>query len=116
MMQILARNYHIQWVGQWIIESLQSPEKPYLVEFMDLVNKGRLDQAMLNFWQIAPAYKYVHELQKAYLLKGNHPWAHINYYHWSVGRNGGLPRGSEHTSDNVAILYEVGRKGILDCY
>ncbi len=116
LVPILAKKYHIQWVSQWVVESLQSPEKPYLVEFMDLVNKDRLDQAVPVFWKMAPAYKYIHELQKSYLLRGSHPWAHINYYHWCVGGNGGLPRGSKQESDNAALLDAAGRKGILDCY
>jgi 4-hydroxy-tetrahydrodipicolinate synthase len=116
LVPMLARNYHVQWVGQWVVESLQSPEKPYLVEFMDLINKEQLDKAMTVYWQMAPAYKYVHELQKSYLLKGSHPWAHINYYHWCVGGNGGLPRGSMQSSDEAAILDASGRKEIQDCY
>ncbi len=116
LVPILAKSYRVQWVGQWVVESVQSPEKPYLVEFMDLVNKGQLETAMTLYWQMAPAYQYVHELQKSYLLKGSHPWAHINYYHWCVGGNGGLPRGSTQPSDDIAALDAAGRKEIHDCY
>ena len=38
----------------------------------------------------------------------------INYYHWCVGGNGGLPRGAK--SDEAAILDASGRKEIQDCY
>ena len=99
-----------------MVESLQSPEKPYLVEFMNLIHKGRLDKAMTVYWQMAPAYKYVHRLQESFLLKGSHPWAHINYYHWCVGGNGGLPRGSPQPSEETAILDQRGRNEIQDCY
>ncbi|MFT8243453.1 dihydrodipicolinate synthase family protein [Roseomonas sp. BN140053] len=112
----LARHHHVQWLGQWVVESLQSPEKPYLTEFMQLVNAGRLEAAMTPYWQMIPAYNYVHELQRSYLLRGSHPWAHINYYHWCVGGNGGLPRGSSKNSDAVAVLDAKGREEIREQY
>ena len=40
---VLAKNYkNVQWSGLWITDALQSPEKPYAVEMMDLVVKGRM--------------------------------------------------------------------------
>jgi 4-hydroxy-tetrahydrodipicolinate synthase len=116
LVPILAKHYRVQWVGQWVVESLQSPEKPYLVEFMNLINRRHLDKAMSLYWRMAPAYKYVHRLQESFLARGSHPWAHINYYHWCVGGNGGLPRAAAHPSEDGAILDADGRKEIRECY
>jgi len=116
LIPILAQHYNIQWTGQWVVESLQSPEKPYLVELMDCVNRRRLGEAMPLFWRMMPAYKYVHNLQEAFLLKGSHPWAHINYYHWCVGGNGGLPRGAKEPEGEGAVLDVQGRNEIRNCY
>ncbi|HEX2385326.1 MAG TPA: dihydrodipicolinate synthase, partial [Candidatus Binatia bacterium] len=116
LIPILARHYNIQWTGQWVVESLQSPEKPYLVEFMQMVHQRHFDEAMPLFWRMMPAYKYVHNLQEAFLLKGSHPWAHINYYHWCVGGNGGLPRGGKEPDGEGAVLDAQGRNEIHDCY
>jgi 4-hydroxy-tetrahydrodipicolinate synthase len=113
---ILARHYRVQWLGQWVVESVQSPEKPYLVEFMHEVNASRIDAAMKLFWQMAPAYRYVHRLQEDYLVRGGHPWAHINYYQWCVGSNGGLPRSSPNADDEAAVLDAAGRREIRDWY
>jgi 4-hydroxy-tetrahydrodipicolinate synthase len=116
LIPILAKSYGVQWTGQWIVESLQSPEKPYLVEFMDLVGKGDLTAAMKLFWTMSPAYKHVHDLQEGHLAVGNHPWAHINYYRWCTGGNGGLPRPTKKAVDPSAVLDARGRDEIKDIY
>jgi 4-hydroxy-tetrahydrodipicolinate synthase len=116
LIPILAKSYGVQWTGQWIVESLQSPEKPYLVEFMDRVGKGDLSAAMKPFWAMTPAYKHVHNLQEEHLLVGNHPWSHINYYRWCTGGNGGLPRPSRKPVDPAAILDSRGRGEIKAIY
>jgi hypothetical protein len=116
LIPVLSKSRTIQWTGQWIVESLQSPGKPYLVEFMDLVGRGKLTQAMSLFWAMMPAYKHVHNLQEGHLLVGNHPWAHINYYRWCTGGNGGLPRPGKKPADPSAILDARGREEIRTRY
>lgn len=116
LIPILAKSYGIQWTGQWIVESLQSPEQPFLVEFMDRIGKGDLKAAMTPYWAMTPAYKHVHNLQEGHLAVGNHPWAHINYYRWCTGGNGGLPRPSKKPVDPSAVLDAHGRDKIKDIY
>ena len=88
---MLARHYrNIQWSGEWIVESVQSPEKPYAVEFMSLVAKGRLDDALKVYWEMQPLVQAIYDLQGPYLLHESHPYAHLKYHQWCTGGNGGL--------------------------
>ena len=91
LVPVLAGNYrNIQWSGQWIVESVQSPEKPYAVELMDLASKRRMNDALKIYWQMQPLIEAIYELQAPLLLHGSHPWAHMKYHQWCVGGNGGL--------------------------
>jgi 4-hydroxy-tetrahydrodipicolinate synthase len=88
---LLAKHYkNIQWSGFWITDSLQSPEKPYAVEMMDLVNKGRMADALKVYWRMEPLVQGIYDLQAPLLLHGSHPWAHMKYIQWVTGGNGGL--------------------------
>jgi 4-hydroxy-tetrahydrodipicolinate synthase len=88
---LLAKNYkNVQWSGLWITDALQSPEKPYAVEMMDLVVKGRTADAMKVYWQMRPLIDGIYDLQAPLLLHGSHPWAHMKYFQWVTGGNGGL--------------------------
>ena len=43
---LLASQHHVQWSGQWTVEALQSPERPYGVEFIDHIGSGRMKEAL----------------------------------------------------------------------
>lgn len=88
---LLAKSYkNIQWSGLWITDALQSPEKPYGVEFMDLIIKGRLTDAMKVYYQMEPLIQGIYDLQAPLLLHEGHPWLHMKYLQWATGANGGL--------------------------
>ncbi|MBV9505986.1 MAG: dihydrodipicolinate synthase family protein [Acidobacteriia bacterium] len=88
---ILAKSYkNVQWSGLWITDALQSPEKPYAVEMMDLVTKQRFADAMKVYWQMQPLIQGIYDLQAPLLLHESHPWAHMKYFQWVTGGNGGL--------------------------
>jgi len=88
---VLAKSYkNVQWSGLWITDSLQSPEKPYAVEMMDLVIKGRLTDALKVYWQMQPLIQGIYDLQAPLLLHEGHPWVHMKYLQWVTGGNGGL--------------------------
>jgi 4-hydroxy-tetrahydrodipicolinate synthase len=88
----LAKLYHVQWSGQWNVESVQSPEKPYAVELMKLINARRFDEAMKVYAALEPALDAFYRLQAPLILKGVHPWPHMKYFQWCTGGNGGLVR------------------------
>jgi len=115
LVPMLARHYHnIQWSGQWNVESVQSPEKPYAVEYMDLVNRGRVDEALKVYWQMQPLIQLINDTQAPLLVKGGHPWAHMKYYQWAVGGNGGLL--PLKVSDAVPLLDAKDRQKIRSTY
>ncbi|MEE9911583.1 MAG: dihydrodipicolinate synthase family protein [Deltaproteobacteria bacterium] len=89
---ILAKRYPVQWSGQWNVESVQSPEKPYAVELMRLLNTRRLEEALKVYAQLEPALNAFYTLQAPLIVKGVHPWSHLKYYQWCTGGNGGLIR------------------------
>ncbi len=87
----LGKHYpNIQWSGEWIVEAVQSPEKPYAVEFMALAAQRRIDEAMKVYWRMQPLVEAIYDLQAPLLLHGSHPWAHMKYLQWATGGNGGL--------------------------
>src|SRR5262249_14348467 len=71
-------------------DSLQSPEKPYAVEMMDQVVKGRMADAVKTYWQMQPLVQQIWDLQAPLLLHEGHPWLHMKYLQWVTGGNGGL--------------------------
>lgn len=113
---ILAKNYHQQWSGQWNVEAVQSPEKPYGVEMMKLFGEGRYDDAMKIFNIIEPAHSAFFQLQVDYIRHGTHPWAHNKYYQWVVGGNGGLLRNMQQRDKVVQPLDQKEREKIRKIY
>jgi 4-hydroxy-tetrahydrodipicolinate synthase len=113
LVPVLSKHYrNIQWSGQWIADAVQSPEKPYGVELLQLAAKGRFNEAMKVYWQMQPLIALVYDIQ-APLLPA-HPWAHMKYYQWATGGNGGLmplERG-----DKTPVLNTTDRQRILDTY
>jgi 4-hydroxy-tetrahydrodipicolinate synthase len=85
----MGRHYkNVQWSSQWITDSVQSPEKPYGVELMNLVRQGKMTEAMKVYWQMQPLIDLIYEIQGR--LLPTHPWQHMKYYQWAMGGNGGL--------------------------
>lgn len=113
---MLARHYGAQWTGQWIVEAVQSPRKPFIVEFMRTLNGGGFEAAMKLYWRMEPAYRLVHRLHAPLLVKGGHPWAHMRYFQWCVGGNGGLERDPKQRPDQVAVLDANDRRLIRESY
>jgi len=113
----LSRQYHVQWSGQWNVESVQSPEKPYAVLLMKLLNEGRFDEAMKVYAQLEPALDAFYKLQAPLILKGVHPYLHMKYFQWCVGGNGGLiPNLASIPPGLIPVLDAAARKLIRDAY
>ncbi|MDB5840890.1 MAG: hypothetical protein JWQ23_2842 [Herminiimonas sp.] len=115
-MPLLSKACHIQWSGQWNAESAQSPERPYIVQYIDAISRGDLEEAYKLYWTLEPAYRAFFQLQAPLLLKGGHPWAHLKYNQWCVGGNGGLMRDIKKPVDHVPILTAGYRDQIRNNY
>jgi 4-hydroxy-tetrahydrodipicolinate synthase len=111
MIPLLSRVYPMQWTGQFLIEAMQSVERPYIVEFMDALNDGRTSEATALYWKIQSASKAFNDLQRPFLLAGSHPWTHLKYYQFLTGGNGGLLRPM---TDETTVLDAATRKGMED--
>ena len=113
---LLASRHHVQWSGQWTVEALQSPERPYGVEFIDHIGNGRMKEALEKYWILHPAYQAFYELQGPPLRLGGHPWCHQKYYQWLTGGNGGLLRDLGESAARVPPLDAVGRRAIREVF
>lgn len=81
-----------QWIGAGPYECVQSPEKPYMVEYSNLMMQGKMDQAMEIFWKINPARIIFEMSHMQVMMLGTYPWTQYKYYQWLVGGNGGVTR------------------------
>ncbi|MBI0539678.1 hypothetical protein D9599_29705 [Roseomonas sp. KE2513] len=115
LIPVLARSYPIQVTADWIVESVQSPERPLAVEFMREILAGRMDAALRCYWEVQPAVREIFTLQASLVAVGGHPWQHMKYFQWATGGNGGLSRDLEE-SDVVPILDAAARQRINDTY
>ena len=115
LVPVLARSYAIQVTADWIVESVQSPERPLAVEFMREILTGRMDVALRRYWEVQPAVREVFSLQASLVAVGGHPWQHMKYFQWATGGNGGLSRDLG-TSDVVPVLDAAARGRINDTY
>ncbi len=89
---LLVREYGQQWIGSGPFEIFQSPEKPYLVEYFNLMLKGEMDMGMEIYWKLTPV-RMVWEAQIMPTVSlGTYHWPQWKYYQWVVGGNGGFTR------------------------
>jgi len=108
--QALALKYPMQLTGQWGVDTIQSPEKPYAVEFMKLLGEGKLAEAQAVYWRFEPAATAFYRLQGPSLALGGHPWLHMKYLQWLTGGNGGLLADLKEPPEVVPPLDAAGRR------
>lgn len=109
MMLLLSLKYPMQWSGQWAIDSLQSPEKPWVGEFLELLRTGNDKAANELYWRYEPIASGFYALQAPSLRIGGHPWIHIKYMKWLTGGNGGLLPDLLATPESIPHLDAAGR-------
>ena len=73
-MPLLVKHYGMRWSGAWTIEALQSPEQPYVVEYLEHMLAGRWPEASDTYWRIKPGYDALFRLMAPMLPKGVHPF------------------------------------------
>ncbi|MDX2160292.1 MAG: dihydrodipicolinate synthase family protein [bacterium] len=89
---LLVTGYGQQWMGPGAYELMQSPEKPYVVDYFNLLLAGKVDQAMEWFWRITPARMTFENQFLPTQTLGTYHWPLQKYYQWLVGGNGGMTR------------------------
>ena len=113
---VLAKHYPVQWSGQWNVESVQSPEKPYAYDLLKALNEGRYDDAMDVYLALEPALSAFFELQAPLIRNGGHPWSHMKYFQWCGGGNGGLLRETHAPVEQVPVLDSAARNLIKETF
>lgn len=113
---LLRAGHRIQWSGQWGIDGLQSPQQPYAVQFMKLLEQGKTTEAMALYSRFGSAARAFYGLQDPYLRVGSHPSLHIKYYQWLTGGNGGLLRSPRHAAENMPVLDAEGRRKCREAF
>lgn len=87
-----ALRYGQQWMGAGCYEALQSPEKPYLVDYFRMLREGQVDAAMQLYWRLTPARMSFEQQFNQTVMSGTYNWTMQKYYQWCVGGNGGFTR------------------------
>jgi 4-hydroxy-tetrahydrodipicolinate synthase len=79
---LLARHYGAQFTGPWNIEALQSPARPYVVDFVAAYAyaDGDFERALRVFHALQPALRSFFALQAPLTEIGGHPHAHMKFH------------------------------------
>lgn len=89
---LLIQGSGMQWMGAGCYEVFQSPEKPYLVEYFNLLLEGKADAAMEIYWKLAPMRNIFEQQFNQTVMTGTYNWHQQKFYQWCTGGNGGLTR------------------------
>jgi 4-hydroxy-tetrahydrodipicolinate synthase len=88
-MPFVMAHYDMQWTGAWTIEAFQTPEQRLIIDLMDLLEAGRLDEAMGLFGRMGPLLGAMGPRLAAMLPSGTYHWTLFKYLQWLSGGNGG---------------------------
>jgi 4-hydroxy-tetrahydrodipicolinate synthase len=116
MLPFIATLCPVQFTAMWQVETCQSPERPYVVEYLNLLAENRIDQARRLYWEFEPLVRLFWEEQAPILSRGGHPWVHLKYHQWCVGGNGGLFRPPTSSTDQFAPVTSSERIRIRETY
>src|SRR6266540_3811418 len=115
LLPLAARIAPIQCTMMWQVDACQSPEKPFVVDYLKLLAEDRIDDAVGVYRQMEPLMRLFWDEQAAVLRNGGHPWEHLKYHSWCVGANGGPLRQSE-AGHTLPPLTEEDRRLIRETY
>jgi 4-hydroxy-tetrahydrodipicolinate synthase len=116
MLPFIATICPVQFTAMWQVETCQSPDKPYVVDYLNLLAENRIEDARRLYWQFEPLVRLFWQEQAPILARGGHPWVHLKYHQWCVGGNGGLFRPPETPSEQFAPVTADQRLKIKDTY
>jgi 4-hydroxy-tetrahydrodipicolinate synthase len=111
---LASRVCPIQCTLMWQVDACQSPEHPYVVDYLKLLALGRIDEALAVYKRMEPLVELFWQEQAAVLRQGGHPWEQLKYHSWCVGGNGGpLPESATH---GLPPMTSEGRERIRETY
>lgn len=89
---LMHQTYGQQWIGAGCYEVYQSPEKPFLVNYFNLLMEGKTEEAMEIYWSLAMIRNMFEMQHMQTVMLGLYHWNMQKYYQWLVGGNGGYMR------------------------
>jgi 4-hydroxy-tetrahydrodipicolinate synthase len=98
------------------VESVQSPERPYAVELIELYGAGKLDDALRLFEEFQPRHQAFFDLQAMCIARGAHPTVWLKYHQWLTGGNVGLIPTPAHAAAVQPPLDASARQAVRDSY
>ena len=105
---LLARHFDIGWSGQWNAEAVQTPANQLGNRLLAASAEGRWSALDETARKMQPVLDKFFTIQADVIRNGGHPWAHMRYYSWLGGGNGGLlptdphaPQGAVPTLDDA---------------
>jgi hypothetical protein len=79
-------------MGARCYEVFQSPEKPYLADYFNILLECEDDQAMEIYWRLNPMRNISEEQFNKTVMTGTYNWYKQKFHESCVGGNGGLTR------------------------
>lgn len=92
LLPLMVQAARQQYIGPGCYESLQSPERPYMVDYFRLLRAGRTAEAMDIYWRLTAARGLFEARFMPTAMLGCYHWPLQKYYQWLVGGNGGYTR------------------------
>jgi 4-hydroxy-tetrahydrodipicolinate synthase len=89
---VTVPKYGQQWAGAGPFYSMQTPEKPRVVNMFSLLLKGEVNKALDIWWEMGPLRDYSIGLDNSYFHTGIITALSDKYAHWCNGGNGGSIR------------------------
>jgi len=81
-----------QFLGPGTYEAMQSPDKPYVVDYYRHLREDRTGAAMDIYWRLAPLRGLFEAKMMPTAMLGCYHWPLLKYLQWLVGGNGGYTR------------------------
>ena len=89
---VMVKSCNMQWIGAACYEYMQSPEKPYVIDYFRMLRQGRWREGMEIFWKLEPIRALFESHHMPTSMSGTYNWPLQKYYLWLVGGNGGWTR------------------------
>ncbi len=87
---ILIRKYGMQWAASAPWQTFQTPDDAREIRLFNLVQEGKLGEAMALYWKIDPLRKFIiTSVQTTLPLTGLYNWQQYKYMEGLVGMTGG---------------------------
>ena len=89
---LVMTHFGQRWTGAWTIEAFQTPEQPLVIEMLDALGDGRMQEAMAIFGRLGPLFAAFGPRLARMMPSGTYHWTFFKYLQFLSGGNGGVTR------------------------